>query len=91
MIDTFMVQQEKEKATRRVWNLEESMRVLWSKLQVTQAAIGVQIKGDFFNPSPSLLSDMRKMVEQLQAQALMIEHEKNTLRVLKNTLNYMEA
>ncbi|BAL84663.1 hypothetical protein SELR_pSRC400120 (plasmid) [Selenomonas ruminantium subsp. lactilytica TAM6421] len=91
MIDTFMVQQEKEKAMHRVWTLEESMRVLWNKMQVTQAAVGVQIKEDFFNPSPALLSDMKQQIEQLQAQAFMIENEKNTLRVLKNTLSYMEA
>ena len=91
MIDNFMVEQEKEKAMHRVWSLEESMRSLFNKLQVSNAAIKVQVEGDFFSPSPAILSDMRKIIEQLQVQALMVEHEKNTLRVLKNTLTYMEA
>ena len=91
MIDNFMVEQEKEKAMHRVWNLEESMRSLFNKLQVSNAAIKAQVEGDFFSPSPAILSDMRKIIEQLQVQALMVEHEKNTLRVLKNTLTYMEA
>lgn len=91
MIDTFMIQQEKEKTMHRVWTLEESMRALWSKFQVTQAAVEVQVEGDFFNPSPSLLFELQKLSEKLRETAFMVENEKNTLRVLKNTLNYMEA
>lgn len=91
MIDNFMVEQEKQKAMHRVWNLEETMRVLWSKLQVSQAAIGVQVEGDLFNPSPAILSDMETIIRKMKHTALLMDGEKRTLQVLKNTLSYMEA
>lgn len=91
MIDTFMVQQEKEKTVRRIWSLEETMRELWNKLQVSNAAVGVQVEEDFFSPSPAILSDMQKIVEGMKQTALALDGEKRTLQVLKNTLSYMEA
>lgn len=91
MIDSFMVEQEKEKAMHRVWNLEETMRVLWRKLQVSQAAVNVQIEGDLFSPSPAILSDMEKIIVNMKHTAMMMDGEKRTLQVLKNTLSYMEA
>lgn len=91
MIDSIMISQEKEKSMHRIWNLEEKMRVLWSKLQVSQAAVGVQIEGDLFSPSPAILSDMERIVEAMKHTALLMDGEKHTLQVLKNTLRYMEA
>jgi len=91
MVDSFMVAQEKEKAMHRVWNLEETMRVLWRKLQVSQAAVNVQIEGDLFNPSPAILSDMETIIRKMKHTALLMDGEKRTLQVLKNTLSYMEA
>lgn len=91
MIDNFMIEQEKERAMHRVWNLEETMRTLFRRLQTSQAAVEAQIEGDFFSPSPSILSDMGQIVEKMKSTAMALDGEKHTLQVLKNTLSYMEA
>ena len=91
MIDSFMLEQEKERAIHRIWYLEETTRALWNKLQISQAAVNAQIDGDFFHPSPAMLSDMGKIIENMKRTATELDFEKRTLKVLKNTLSYMEA